>query len=366
MEYRKLPKGQEKISVFGLGSSSLGAAGEKEAEETVALALENGINYFDMAAAEAAPFAAYGRAVAAAGMRKDVYFQVHFGADYHTGKYGWTLDPDEIKRCVDWQLKTLKTDYIDFGFIHCIDEEEDLQAVWQGGILDYIKDLQRKGVVRHIGMSSHTPQIVEKMLGTGLLDMVMFSINPAYDYSRGEYGIGGAEKRRALYSRCAAEGVGISVMKAFAGGQLLSAKTSPFGKALSEYQCLQYALDTPGVVTVLPGVRDRKDLTRLLGFFDTAKEEKDYSVLARFDPAESDGVCVYCNHCAPCPAGLDIGLINKYFDLANAGDTLAKDHYLHLQKQAGDCVGCGHCDRRCPFHVHQSARMQQIKAYFGK
>lgn len=56
----------------------------------------------------------------------------------------------------------------------------------------------------------------------------------------------------------------------------------------------------------------------------------------------------------------------NYFDMANAGDTLAKDHYLHLGKQAGDCIGCGHCDRRCPFHVHQSARMQKICAYFGQ
>lgn len=364
MEYRKLPKSDEKISVFGLGSSSLGPAGAKETEATITMALENGINYFDMAAGDASPFAAYGRAVA--GAREKVFFQVHFGADYRSGKYGWTLELDEIKRSVDWQLKMLQTDYIDFGFIHCIDEEEDLQAVLDGGILDYIKELQKSGAVHRIGMSSHTPEIVEKMLDTGLLDMVMFSINPAYDYSRGDYGIGATARRRALYRRCSAEGVGISVMKAFAGGQLLDAKTSPFGKALSEYQCLQYALDTPGVLTVLPGVRNREDLKRILGFFDAPAADKDYSVLAEFEPAKADGVCVYCNHCAPCPAGLDIGLINKYFDLANAGDTLAKDHYLHLTKQAGDCIGCGHCDRRCPFHVHQSARMQEIRTYFGR
>ena len=58
-----------------------------------------------------------------------------------------------------------------------------------------------------------------------------------------------------LYRRCETEGVGISVMKAFSGGQLLDAKTSPFGKALTEYQCIQYALDKPGVMTVLSGVR---------------------------------------------------------------------------------------------------------------
>ena len=58
-----------------------------------------------------------------------------------------------------------------------------------------------------------------------------------------------------LYRRCEMEGVGISVMKAFSGGQLLDAKTSPFGRALTEYQCIQYALDKPGALTVLSGVR---------------------------------------------------------------------------------------------------------------
>jgi predicted aldo/keto reductase-like oxidoreductase len=49
--------------------------------------------------------------------------------------------------------------------------------------------------------------------------------------------------------------------------------------------------------------------------------------------------------------GLDIALINKYYDLAGAGDGMAAEHYAKLDKAAGDCVGCGHCDQRCPFHV---------------
>ena len=44
MEYRKLPKGTENISIIGLGNSSLGEAGEKEAQAAVELALENGVN----------------------------------------------------------------------------------------------------------------------------------------------------------------------------------------------------------------------------------------------------------------------------------------------------------------------------------
>ena len=59
----KLPKGEEQISILGLGSSSMGAAGEKEIEKIVTLALENGINYFDMASADAVPFPAFGKDV---------------------------------------------------------------------------------------------------------------------------------------------------------------------------------------------------------------------------------------------------------------------------------------------------------------
>lgn len=83
MEYRKLPHGEEQISVIGLGNSSLTSqVGEKEIQATVEMALESGVNYFDMAAGDAAPFAAYGKALA--GGREKAYLQVHFGADYPT------------------------------------------------------------------------------------------------------------------------------------------------------------------------------------------------------------------------------------------------------------------------------------------
>lgn len=83
MEYRSLPHGSERISVLGFGTSGIGMAGEKEIEAAMTMALENGINYFDMASADAAPFPAFGRAMA--GQRKNIYFQIHFGADYSSG-----------------------------------------------------------------------------------------------------------------------------------------------------------------------------------------------------------------------------------------------------------------------------------------
>lgn len=361
MEYRSLPHGGEKISVIGLGSGSLSGT-EQEMTAVLETAMENGVNYFDMAPSEKAPFSAYAKAFA--GRRHQVITQMHFGAVYMGGKYGWTRKLEEIKEQFTWELKLLNTGHTDVGLIHCTDDIEDLNEVMNGGLWDYMKELKQEGKIRHLGFSSHNPDIARRILDTGLVDMMMFSINPAYDYRKGSYAIGEVAERAALYRECERMGVGISVMKPFAGGQLLDAKTSLFKRALTHAQCFQYALDRPAVLTVLPGVRNMQDLQTALGYVTALPEERDYSVIGEFTPQDADGICVYCNHCQPCPKGLDIGLINKYYDLALAGDEMAAGHYKKLLLHAGDCVRCGHCEARCPFHVKQETRMKEIAQYF--
>ena len=364
MEYRIHPKTGARVSVIGIGTGPIHEATEREAAAALSYAYEQGVNYLDFATAGAGTFPYVGAVLGP--VRKDLFYQVHFGANYESGEYGWTTDLDTIKRQVDWQLKELQTDYIDFGMIHCLDEARDWKQYQKNGVLDYLLELKRAGVVRHIGLSSHTPELAQMVLDTGLAEQLMFSINPAYDYQQGEYAIGSASERMDLYRRCEAEGIGISVMKPFSAGQLLDGRTSPFGRALTKVQCIQYALDKPGVLTVLPGIRGLQDMKEALAWLDASPEERDYAVLGTFAPGDAAGACVYCNHCQPCPAGLNIGLINKYYDLAKIGDAMAADHYGKLEKHASDCVGCGHCDRRCPFHVAQSDRMRDIAAYFGR
>lgn len=364
MEYRTNQKTGDRISLIGLGTGYIAEASERDAVEALLFAHENGINYADLATAGAKTFAYYGKAFS--DLRRDMYYQVHFGANYETGEYGWTTDLDKVKGQIDWMLGNLRTDYIDYGFIHCLDAAPDWQAYQKNGVLEYLLEMKRKGVVRHIGLSSHTPELANLVLDTGLVEQLMFSVNPGYDYCHGEYANGSTNERMKLYRRCEAEGIGITVMKPFSGGQLLDGRTSPFGKALTSYQCIQYALDKPGVLSVLPGIRDVRDVKELLGFFKASPKERDYGILGTFTPGEAVGSCVYCNHCHPCPAGLNIGLMNKYYDLSAAGDAMAAQHYEKLEKHASDCTGCGHCDRRCPFRVKQSERMREIAAYFGK
>lgn len=366
MEYRKLPHGEERISVLGLGMGGIQKSSDEEIEQVIAKAVANGINFFDLCGGAKNVYAPFGRAIK--GIRDKIYVQMHFGAVYNkNGEYGWSRNFDEIKNTVEWEMKTLMTDYIDFGFLHCVDEDEDFDKLVKIGVFDYLKELKQKGVVRHIGFSFHTPSVAERIIDTGVIDMMMFSINPAYDFEKGdEYGIGTVSERFGLFRRCEAEGVGIPVMKPFHAGKLLSDSTSPFGRALSRYRCLQYALDRPGVITTVPGVRCLSDLDGLLGFADATDDEKDYSVIGSFTAEKITGNCVYCNHCQPCPAGIDIGLVNKYYDLALVGDKLAIGHYDKLSVKADACIKCGHCNSRCPFKVSQQERMGEIEKYFAE
>ena len=214
MEYRQLPHGseQERFSVLGLGMGGIQNAPEGEIEQVVRTAVDHGINFFDLCGGGSRVYAPFGRAVA--GQRERVFFQLHLGAVYNEkGEYGWSRDLVRIKKTFEWELETLGTDYADFGFLHCVDEDEDYDKLVSAGILDYAKELKAAGKIRHIGFSSHTPSVAHRILDTGVADMMMFSVNPAYDLEQGdEYGIGSTAERAKLLRRCEAEGVGVSVM----------------------------------------------------------------------------------------------------------------------------------------------------------
>lgn len=364
MEYRTLPHGGEKISVIGLGMGSIHNASDSEIVDTLHAAIDAGVNYLDFVPSKARAFDAYTKALR--GKRDQVMLQVHIGADYSSGNYAWTVDPGSAIPEFEARLRLLDTDYADFGFVHCIDQSADFDKMMNGGVWDYVCRRRQEGVIRHIGFSTHNVSIARRFLATGVVDLGMLSLNPMYDFTdESAYGRGSANDRAALYREFEAAGVGISVMKAFAGGQLLNAQASPFRRALSPLQCIQHALDKPGVLTVLPGIRGRNDLQDVLAFLDATPEQRDYSVIGEFAPPEAEGSCVYCNHCQPCPQGILVGLANKYYDLAHLGDQMAAEHYRNLVCHASDCIGCGHCNSRCPFGVDQMSRMREMAAYFG-
>ena len=174
MKYRTNKRTGDKISEIGMGTAYVVEAEKKEAVKTVRHAFEGGINYYDLAAGDGSAFAIFGEALS--DVRDKVLYQIHFGADYSKGTYGWTLNLDAIKRSVDKQLTDLKTGYIDYGFIHCQDEHSDWEKYQKNGVLEYILQLKDQGVVKHIGASSHTPSVIQEIIDADVIDMLMFSV----------------------------------------------------------------------------------------------------------------------------------------------------------------------------------------------
>jgi predicted aldo/keto reductase-like oxidoreductase len=380
MEYRKLPRGEERISTLGLGGERLIGLSAKEVVEIFDHAMANGVNILDIYMPE--PEVRSNIGLALQGRREKMHIQGHLCATYQDGQYKRTRNLDQSKFAFDDLLTRLKTDYIDFGMIHYVDTEADYAKVLRSGILKYAQDLKNQGIIRHLGFSSHNPIIAQRLIATGDMDLFMFSVNPAYDLDatnnddvdaltefKGMSGenLGIAPLRAGLYAESERMGIGITVMKALASGRLLSAQDSPFGAALSVTQCMHYCLTRPAVLSCLLGIHSLDELKEALKYYEASDEEKDFTAIARSPWYAMAGMCVYCNHCLPCPSNIDIAAVFKYLDLATIGEQVpdtVRGHYLVLEANASDCIQCGDCEQNCPFGVEIIEKMEQAQAVF--
>ena len=108
-------------------------------------------------------------------------------------------------------------------------------------------------------------------------------------------------------------------MKGFFGGRLLDRKTSPFGVAFTAKQCIHYALTRPGICSILCGYDTMQQVDEAVAYETASEEEKDYASVIASAPRHSYmGQCTYCGHCRPCPADIDIAMVNKFYDIATA------------------------------------------------
>lgn len=371
VEYRTMPNGQP-VSTIGIGAVHWHEIDAAETRRIIELAMKEGLNLLDFAMAYDTPFSTLGKALS--GVRDRFVYQMHLGLTFSDGEYARSRDVAKIAPAFESQLAMLGTEYADTGFIHCVDEAEDFDAVFTSGMFDYAMRLKRDGAIRQLGFATHTIDIAEKFLAVGGFDMCMFSVNPAYDFdpvnnlafeglaAPDEPSENASRRRYAFYDECARRGVGVTVMKPFAGGLLLDDKTSPFGQKISVPQCIQYALERPAVLSAIVGIKSLDELRQALAYYASPASERDYSFVNELRPARMRGACVYCNHCLPCPAGIDIAAVHKYLDLAAVGDDLAREHYRSLEKNAKDCVQCGGCEKRCPFGVAVREKMRQAAA----
>jgi len=368
MKYRKLGKTGLDVSIIGLGTEYLNKKPKKTVVSVVHEAIEEGINYFDLVFA----FPEYRDNLGASfkGYRDKIIITGHLGCAETDGQYRLTRDVKENEMLFLDLLSRLHTDYVDILMIQMVNTVESYDRIMKPeGLMELARRFQQEGKARFIGISGHKAPGIMRFIKNNHIDVLMFPINLAWDFM---------PDRKEVFQTCVSQNVGLVAMKSFAGGRLFQQENP---NSISPVKCINYVLTQPGVSTTVPGVKNVKQLKEALHFFEASDEEKDFSSIITEFQEDLKRNCVYCNHCLPCPVGIDIGRIIQMVDKAmyNISSDL-KDDYKTLRKKinfyypgrirtsrsqfkglstkASECVECGVCMERCPFDVNVISKMK--------
>lgn len=378
MLYRKMGRTGEKISAVSLGAEHLQDKPREQVREVIDAALDYGVNYIDVFMAQADVRQYIGDALK--GKRDKVMFAGHIGATLtDDGQYERSRD---VKKCVahvEDFLRRLGGDCVDVLMLHFFDDDADADgALAPGGLLDAALDLQKQGKARYIGLSSHVPTVAKRFVDTGKMDVVLFTVNPLHD-TLGDVVIdalfedksyenvtqGRSQQRQAFFTACRRQGTAIVSMKTYGAGRLL-APDAPLGVQLTPSQCIHYALSQAGVCAAAVGCKTRGEVEAAMRYLDATDEEKDFSILSNSPLFGAKGACMYCNHCLPCPVGIDIAESTRILDAAKGGVTDAlRSDYAELPVSPAACIACGACAERCPFAVDAPANMSAVARIMG-
>lgn len=377
MQYRKLGRTGLEVNEISLGTEYLIYETPENAIAVLREAVAWGVNYFDTFWAQPGFRDMLGEAFK--GIRSSIYLAAHLGAVMYGDQYGKSRDPQSAQKFFFDYLHRVGTDYVDLLYLHNCDTQEDLDILMQpGGLLEMARRYQSEGKARFIGFSSHNTEIARKAVESGAIDTLMFPVNLA------SYGVPG---RQALYNACAANNVGLVVMKPFGGGSLLREKsmitvedfqigrtqlagaptkfTQPAMKITAAH-CLAYVLDQVSVSTIVPGCKNLDELAQAQNFWNTPPQERDYTAILPAFKQFANGECVYCNHCMPCPASIDIGQTMSLFNQAQQNLTgELRAAYAALPVNASACIQCHDCEERCPFDVQVTTHMEEAATLFG-
>ena len=375
MEFSKLGRTELDVGKVGLGTEYLIDLPRETVVNVIQSAVRQGVNYFDLFFAQ--PKFRDNMGAAFKGYRDNVILAAHLGSSDNNGQYEKTRDPKVCEHFFHDFLTRYETEYVDIVFLHNIDPQEDYDDVMSSvGLLEMAIRLQKEGKARFIGFSGHNTTTSLQAVKSGQIDVLMFPVNLASHAMPG---------RNELLEACGVEQVGLVAMKPYAGGNLLSEeslikvadmqmgrKQTPgarmrFTKSakITPAQCLSYALDQKGVSTVVPGCANMEHLEAALGYLNAAEQEKEYSVLLPDFAEYKTGQCVYCNHCLPCPAEIDIGLTLRLSHKAKRDLTPElRAEYNEMAATASDCIQCGDCMERCPFGADVISHMERALEMF--
>lgn len=335
MEYTTLGKTGLRISRMGFGGIPIQKVDAAVTRKLMERLVERGVNYIDTARGYTVSESYLGEALT--GLRDRFVLATKSMA----------RTKEAMARDIEISLSNLKTDYIDLYQIHNPSLAELEQVTAPGGAMEALLEAKAAGKIRHLGVTAHMAAVFERVLEMDGVETVMFPYNIVE--TQGE----------ALMRRCTERNVGFICMKPLAGGALEDA-----------HLALRFIGRNPDVSVVIPGMYDLREIDENIAALEntsplTAQEQEKIETIRREMGTQ---FCRRCNYCQPCTAGISISgifVLEGYLNRYGLGDW-AKQRYAAMDKTAGDCVGCGVCETRCPYQLPIREMLARCKAEFGR
>lgn len=322
------------VSEVGFGGIPLTRVSEDEAVALLRAAVDKGFTYFDTARMYGDSEVKMGRAFE--GRRDQVILATK------TMKRGGQEMTQEIQA----SLERLRTSYIDLYQMHNLVKPEDIEALSDpDGAYQALLRAKQEGKVRHIGFSSHHPDMAIKAIETGLFATVQFACNFVEDQAAGK-----------VFGAAREQGMGCVAMKPLGGGLLERADL-----------CFGWLQNQEGVLSI-PGMQSMAELNEIADLYENRRElsQADLDEMQRIRDELGTRFCHRCGYCLPCPNGINIPKVMLFTSqsrrfppqhLINA----SKDFILHAEQS---CVECGECSERCPYELPIPEMLSEITAAF--
>lgn len=322
MKRVQLGKTHLMVSRVGFGGIPIQRLTEGEAVRVVQRCLELGVNFIDTANAYTTSEGRIGKAIAG-WPRADLVIATKTGA----------RDKATALKHLEQSLKSLGTDYIDLWQFHGVSTPEAYQQILApGGALEAAQEALRAGQIRHLGLSSHSMDVALQVVPSGYFETIQFPFNFVT-----------REPEHKLLPLVRQHGLGFIAMKPLAGGMLENVLLA-----------FKYLLQFDDVVPD-PGIEKVHEIEQIVGIV-----EKDWT-LAPEERQEMERVsaelgarfCRRCDYCQPCQQEIRISTVLnlRSFWRRFPRDNFAGGWIAQAVDRARECLKCGECEERCPFHL---------------
>ena len=320
MRYRVLGKTGLEVSEVGFGAIPIIRLSFDEAVRVLRRALDRGVTFYDTAHmyvdSEAKIWQAFD------GRRHQVVLASK------TAK----RDRQGAREDLELSLRRLRTDYLDLYQFHMVSQEKDLEAITgPNGALETVVEAQKQGLIRHLGVTSHSLEMAIKLVQTGLFSTIQFPFNFVEEAA--------AEQ---LHPLARDRGLGVLAMKPFCGGLVENARVA-----------FAFLRQFPEVIP-LSGWDSEARVDEVADLYETENivTPEDLAAMARYREELGEQFCRRCEYCQPCPQGVMVTPAMLYGIVAHRmGPAKAAAFAAKAMESVRLCEACWECAARCPYSL---------------